>query len=166
MISLSDSREHNVCKSRTEGLADVNKNVRANGCSLIFVTSHCINQSQWKGRFVLGDCLFNFKDAFEWQIRTMMESMQSLQLKLILCIVARVPLVEAHSILMLTMRKTKSPIATFFISLKFGLFNQLWSLSTPSGIDYLDERVIKVFGKHEDVVCVGIFPWMQSTFVQ
>ena len=60
MTSLSDSKEHNVCKSRAKKLADVNENIKADGCALTFVIGRCISLNQWEGRFVELSIIFIF----------------------------------------------------------------------------------------------------------
>ena len=68
-------------------------------------------------------CCFNFNDFLEWKIKRVMESMWSSELKLMLCIVVGVPLAKPLSRLILIVKKTKQPTATFFISLKSRSFN-------------------------------------------
>ena len=68
-------------------------------------------------------CRFNFSDSLEKQIMMVMESMRSLESKLMLCIVVGVLLAKLLSRLMFIAKKTKQPTVAFFISLKSGLFN-------------------------------------------
>ena len=59
-----------------------------------------------------------------------MESTQPLELKLILCTIAKVPLTKSISRLNVDSKNDQTTNYSLFLSLKSRLFNQLWSLST------------------------------------